>query len=61
MRFMEGINSIGKASNTNTMAMTVITEMVFGRCNTAMLICCLRQAFRQTQRPTQTPVFFYCF
>lgn len=37
MRLMEGINNIGKASKTNTIAMTVITEMDFGRANIAIL------------------------
>lgn len=38
MRFMEGINNMGKASKISTMAITVIALIAFGLCTNAILI-----------------------
>ncbi len=39
IRLIEGVNNIGNANNTNTMAITVIILMVLGLFTNAMLIC----------------------
>lgn len=36
MRLIDGVNSIGNANNTNTMAITVITLMLLGLITTAI-------------------------
>lgn len=38
IRFIDGVNNIGKANNTNTIAVTVIMLIDFGRCIKAILI-----------------------
>ncbi len=38
MRFIDGVNNMGNANNTNTIAVTVIMLMDFGRCTSAILI-----------------------
>ena len=38
IRLMDGINSIGNASNISTMAIILVTLIILGRLTTAMLI-----------------------
>lgn len=53
MRLIDGVNNIGNANNTNTIAVTVIMLMDFGRRTNAILIC---SVFGRLRRPRH-----YCF
>lgn len=39
MRLIEGVNNMGKANKTSTIAITVTALIDFGRCTNAILIC----------------------
>lgn len=48
IRLIDGVNNMGNANSTNTMAVTVMMLMDFGRCINAMLI---GSVFGRLRRP----------